>query len=167
MLNTDLLLVKEYKQGFNKYSDTTRQILLPQELKEQQPGSHSGQWHPHFTQRGKADRAWFSISSQVMVMGGTDTPDKVLTIFPSSQHYFNCHETSSWYKSTDFLRTTWGHRESYLNWRMAGTPEDWKVTHWGKTWVWNYLTEVAARNSGGSGTALASRSICLCLCSFH
>lgn len=93
--------------------------------KAHQPGSHSGQWHPHLTQRGEADRTWFPISSQVMVMGGTDTPDKVLIIFPSSQRYFNCHEIYHWYKPTD-LMTTWGHRAFYLNWRMSGTPEDWE-----------------------------------------
>lgn len=51
---------------------------------------------------------------------------------PCTQHYFNCCEISSWYKSSDFLMTLWGCRAPSLNWQMAGTLENWEVTHWGK-----------------------------------
>jgi len=70
-------------------------ILLSQDLKALQPGSHCGSRHPCFAQRAETDRAWFSACSQAVVTGDTDTPEKAFMIFPSFQHYFNSHEISS------------------------------------------------------------------------
>lgn len=160
MLNTDTSLVTEYKQGFMKYTENNSKILMCQDSKHINQAPTQGSDNPHLhrevrhTERGFPSPVrswWWEVQIPQTKCSWFSHPSSTILIamrFPVDINLLN-----DYLRSQSILPKLKNVRDSR---GLRG------VESWGKAWVWNYLTEVAARSSAGPQTALASRPyVCL------